>query len=438
MTGTVVLKKITTFAYTSGAVLRKIGKPLWRVLTFNPSDDIISPKKALCVSIEKGNVSVVFGSRFLSKIKIKGFRSYSFEEDRYPQPENLASSVALAVNDLKATRADVTLSIPKAWAIIKTAEFPSTVTENLSDALSYELDRLTPFEPADALYDFRILKHDGGKLTILLMAAKADMIQQYINTLKERGINVNRVTVNLSAMGTLCRYIEKETDILYVEIDKDEYEGALFLGGFINKTLIGSFSPGDEKSKADAISGEIVSLLDTVKTQGRTPQIAFFLKGLNASFQEELKLQLNQPLKILNETTLKFRTAGLQKGISYAAAGGVLEYLWPKAKGLDLLKKGRQEKQKTPFALTVLLVLAILAMWALYMVAPLRIEKKRIEEIDQQITVRKDDVKKIEALKKEIESAGSEVSAIDNFKGKNAKGRGHSVKTFAPCSMRFA
>jgi general secretion pathway protein L len=417
MTGTIVLKKITTFASASAAFLNRIWKPVWRVLTFSPSDDIISAKKALCVSLEKGRVSVVSGSRFLSKIKIKGSRSYTFEEDRYPQPENLASSVALAMNDLKATRTDVTLSIPKAWVIIKTVELPSTVKENLADVLSYELDRLTPFSPDDALYDFRILKGDAEKLTILLMAAKADLIQQYLDAFKERGITVGRVTVNLSGKGTLCQYIEKGTDTIFMEIDKNEFEGALFLNGYISGILTGSFPSQNEKSKIDTISGEILPLLDSLKTQGKLPQIVFHLKGLSPSFQEQLKLQMDLPIKILDGITTKLRPSGPQKEVPYAATGGVLESLWTKSKGLNLTKKGIYEKQKTPFAVTAVLILAILTMWALYMVAPLRIEKKRLEEIDRQMALRKEDVKKVEALKKEIETVNSEVSAIDNFKG---------------------
>jgi Tfp pilus assembly protein PilN len=417
MTGAIALKKITTFASASGAFLSRIGRPVWKVLTFGLSDDIISPKKALCASLEKGSVSIALGSRFLSKIKIRGYRSYSLEEDRYPQPENLASSVALAMNDLKAARTDVTLSIPKAWAVIKTAEFPSTVKENLADVLSYELDRLTPFNSEDALYDFQTLKDDEGKLTILLMAAKADLIHQYTDALKDRGINVTRVTVNLSGMGTLCRYIEKGTDTFFMEIDKNGYEGALFLDGSINGILTGSFLSEDEKSKVETLSGEIVSLLDAVKTQGKSPAIVFLLKGLNPSFQEQLKLQLNQPMKILNGTNVNLGPSKSQKEVPHAAIGGVLESLWPKARGLDLLKKGRYDKQKTPFAVTTILVLGILVMSSLYVVAPLRIEKKRLEEIDRQISLRKEDVKKVEALKKEIEAVNSEVSAINNFKG---------------------
>jgi general secretion pathway protein L len=321
------------------------------------------------------------------------------------------------MNDLKAARTDVTLSIPKAWVVVKTAEFPSTVKENLADVLSYELDRLTPFSPDDALYDFQILKDNAGRLTILLMAAKADLIQQCMAALKERGINVNRVTVNLSGIGALYRYSEKGTDALFVEIDNNQYEGALFLDGFINQTLTGSFPSKDERLRAETISREIVSLLDTVKTQGRSPQIVFLLTEPSPSFQEQLKIQMNQPIKILNGTDMKLGPSRPQKRIPYAAAGGALESLWPKAKGFNLLKKGRYEKQKTPFALTTILILAILAMWTLYMVAPLQIEKKRLEEIDRQITLRKEDVKKVEALKKEIETVDSGISTIHNFKG---------------------
>jgi general secretion pathway protein L len=417
MTGTIVIKKLTTLASTSSTFLRRIGRPVWRVLTFSPSNDIISPKKVLCVSIEKGSLSVVLGSRFLSKIKIKGSRRYSFEKDRYPQPESLASSVALAINDLGAARTDVTLSIPKAWVIIKTAELPSTVKENLVNVLSYELDRLTPFNSEDALYDFRILKEEAGKLILLVMAAKADLIKQYIDALRGRGINVSRISVNLSGMGTLWRYIDRETDSIFVEINENEYEGALFLDGSITGTLTGSFSTESEKSKADTISGEIQSFLDTAKKQDRSPQIVLLLKDTNPSFKELLKLQINLPVKILNETDIKLRPPGPQKGVTYTATGGVVESLWPKATGLDLLKKGRYDKQKTPFALTVVLILTILVLGILYMVAPLRIEKKRIEEIDRQIMLRKEDVKKVEALKKDIENLNNEVSSINNFKG---------------------
>jgi len=416
MTVTVVINKLTTFASSALTALERIGRPLWKILTFCPADEVISPKKVLSVSIEKGGLSIAFGSRFLSRIKIKGLRRYLFEEDRYPQPEGLASSVALAINILKAAKTDVTLGIPKAWAIIKTVEFPSTVKENLPYVLSNELDRLTPFSSEDSLYDFRVLKDEAEKLTLLVMAAKADTIRPYLDALRERGLNVSRVTVNLSCMGTLCHYFDKETDALFIEIDENGYEGALFLDGSITDAFTDSFSTGDEKSRVDTILKEISPIMEAAKKQGSSPQVMLLIKDKSPSLRELLKLHINQPVRILNETDIKLSLPEHQQEVSYAPLGGVLESLWPKAKGLNLIKKGHHETQKTPIALSAVLMLTIFFMGILYMVAPLRIEKKRLVEIDHQIMLRKEEVRNVETLKNEIESLNNEISIINDFK----------------------
>ncbi len=168
--------------------------------------------------------------------------------------------------------------------------------------------------------------------------------------------------------------------------------------------------------KADAILSEITQLADDAINKGRRPQIVAFMKEGNIDFESELKSKINLPLKILTEKDIKIKSIEPLKGISYASLGSLIESLSQKSNGLNLLKKGEQERQKTPFVLTALLLLIILGMYAIYIVAPLRIEKKRLEEIDHQISIRKEDVKKIEALKKDIEALNDEVSTIRNFK----------------------
>lgn len=440
MNGTIVINKLTTLASTSSTVLKKIWNPLWRMLSFSLADDLIYPEKTLSASLEKGILSLAYGSRFLSKIKIKGIREYSFEEGKYPQPEVFASSLSLAINDLGATKADVSLSIPKAWAIIKTVEFPATVKENVSNVISYELDRITPFSSEDAFYDFKILDENDGKLTILVVTAKADLIKPYIEALREKGITVRRITVNLSGMESLCRYIDRTKDTIFVEIKKDGYEGALSLNGSITRAFAGSYPPipplasggeggvkgdteglrggegGVEKSKIDTLMSEINPLIAAAKKQGKLPKIMVLLKDKSPTLKELLKLHINQPVKILNETDIKIRLSGQYKEIPYAAIGGALESLWPKEAGLNLLHKGYHKRAKSPKALTIILMISILAIWILYIIAPLRIEEKRLQEIDRQIMLRKDEVKKVEALKKEIETLNNEIATITNFK----------------------
>lgn len=418
MNGTTVITKLTTLASGSSSILKRIWNPLWRILSFSLADDIIYPAKTLSASLEKGSLSVAYGSRFLSKIKIKGVREYNFEDDRYPQPEIFASSLSLAINDLGAIKADVVLSIPKAWAIFKTVEFPVTVKENLSGVISYELDRITPFSSEDTFYDFKILGENGGKLTILAVAAKADLIRPYIEALGEKGITVKGLTVNLSGIETLCRHMDRKADSVFVEIKKDGYESALFLDGSITRTISGTFSTDDEKTKIDDITAGIFPLMDFIKSLGKSPQIIILLKDKSSTLKEMLKAKISQPVRLLNETDIRIKLSGDYKEIPYAAIGGALESLWPQAGGLNLLSKGYHEKAKSPKAFTLVLILGIIAMWILYLIAPLRIEEKRLQEIDRQIALRKDEVKKVEALKKELETLDQEIFTINNFKGK--------------------
>jgi len=169
------------------------GEPLWKILSFSIADDRIAPKQCLSVLIERGGISVVYGTRLFTQMKIRGIRRYRFEDGKYPTPESLSSAVVLALNDLKAAKAQVLLVIPKAWAIMKTAELPLTVKDNLSDVISFELDRLTPLSSERAFYDFRIIAEDETRLQIMLTAMKSDVLQPYLEALKEKGITAGRL-----------------------------------------------------------------------------------------------------------------------------------------------------------------------------------------------------------------------------------------------------
>lgn len=416
MTSTNAIKRLIFIASGSAAKIRKIWVPLWNILTLNANNDLISPKNNLCIAIEHSGISMSYGSRFLSRIKIKGFRNYPLSDKTYPQPDEFASTVVLAMKDIGISNKDITLSIPKTWTILKTAVFPSAVKENIVDVISYELDRLTPFKQEDALYDFKTIGENGNNLTVLLAAAKAEKISPYIDALRGQNIQVNKVAINLSAVGTLCHYMDKDGSFVFVKINEDGYEGALFVSGFMVEAFTGSFSENDEKSKVDAIAASIKSFKDMVKAQDKTPHCMILLNDKTTALKEMLKLKIDLPVSILGETDLKVCIDGNLKDAPYAAIGGVLESIWPKAKGLDLLKKGYTEKVKNPKALTIILTCVIFVLGILYVLSPVQTEGKRLKEIDHQIAIRKDEIKKVEAIKQNIDAIKTEISTINEFK----------------------
>jgi Tfp pilus assembly protein PilN len=411
-----VITKLADFASSSSTSVMQALNPAWKVLSISAADDAVYPASVLAASIDKGALTVVYGSRVLSRIKVRGIREYAFEEDRYPQPEVFASSLALAINDLGASKVEISLAIPKAWAVIKTAVFPASVRENLSDVISYELDRITPFTPGDAFYDFRILSGEAEKLTVLVAAAKADVVQPYIDSLGERGISVSRITVNLLGIETLCRYMKQQPDMIFAEMKKDGYEGALFMHGSFAGAFAGTFTNDDDPAKIDAFLGDIAHHADSLKEGGIFPQIMVLLHDKHSSLRDALKLRSNLQITLLNESDTGISYSGALKTIPYAAVGSALDALWPAATPLNLLRKGAHPGKKYPKVLTIFLLLMLLAMGVLYVISPLRVEGKKLQEIDRQISLRKEEVKKTEALRKEIESLNKNIAAINDFK----------------------
>lgn len=419
-------KTLQTFAVSSELRLTKTTRRLWKILTFSLVEGIIFPAQSLCVSIGMTSLSIAYGSIFLSRIRMKEFREFPFDDDRHPDPEHVAEVVSSAIHELKAGKMDITLSIPKSWVIIQSVDLPLAVKENLPNVISYELDRLTPLSPENALYDFRILREEAGRIHILLIAAKADVVNPYIEALREKGVPVKRLTVNLSGISALLDYLGQGTDTLFVEVNKRGYEGGRIQEGSITSAFTGRFNADDREAWADAVMTEInypaaiqgaINPLITAHSEQRKPLqlIADFRDGLEATPERKFTL----PIKNLRDMKMM---PGFAKNaldvleLPFTALGGVLESLWPKAGKLDLLGKGMQKRSRAPMAVTAFLLLVMIATGISCLVAPLRIEKIQGHEIDRQMALIKGEVRKAEAIKKEGDLLAGEIATINSFK----------------------
>ncbi len=403
-------------ALTAGVALRlsALTAPVRRLLLFSPADDLVWPLTNVTVALDKGSVSAAYGSKIFSMISIRGVREYPSDAARYPQPEELASSASMAVNELGGAREDVTLTIPKAWAIIKTVEFPSTVRESLPDVIRYEMDRITPFSADEAYYDFKIIRETAGKLFVIVMAARADVVMPYVIALHEKGIRVSSLMIDLQAMLQLSQHPGGRHDGLFVKVDPFGYEGALRAGSMMSTVFSGSFAGEDEQAHVDRIVSELKSVIESSGTG--TPDMAVLLKGRSAQFKELLKARFPGSARFLGETGMKLKLPAAIGDIPYPAVAGLYQSLQSEAQQFNLLRKGLVVRQKTPLALTVLLLCGIIAVAALYIVAPLKVESRRLEDISAQISARKDEVKKVEALQKDTDALQAEIETISGFR----------------------
>lgn len=156
-------------------------------------------------------------------------------------------------------------------------------------------------------------------------------------------------------------------------------------------------------------------LIDAARRQGAA-EPTVVVAPANADCAEALEKRIGVPVLKLDEEARIRRLWANGASLSCQAAGVLLDSLWPGAQGLNLLDKGYHKPKKVPKAVTGVLIALLLAIWVPYALLPLQREEKRLAEIERQISLRKEDVRKVEHLRKEVKDLTEEIALIDQFK----------------------
>lgn len=89
----------------------------------------------------------------------------------------------------------VELFLPESAVLRRRLALPAQVRANLAQVLRYELDRLSPFRPEDAVFDFRVLPGPKAaeRIQIELALCRRDRIEPWLGRLADLGAPVKRI-----------------------------------------------------------------------------------------------------------------------------------------------------------------------------------------------------------------------------------------------------
>ena len=393
------------------------GRLLRSIFAFSPAD-LFGPRKRMAISIGRDALRIAHGSRFFHRIRVLGYETHPLQEDHYPSPETVAQTVLPYAGRYRLSHPGVMLCVPKAWAVIRTAELPKTAKENLPDVVAFELDRMTPFKAEEAYYDFRVLEEKGEKIKVAVTAIKKELVNPYVQALSDKGFSVSHIDLNLSAVGTYLSYVCRERDVVYFDIGSNHYEGGSIRSGVMTSGCAGTFNGTEpEESVAADIAAEMTPWMQPSEVSNTNPWLLVHLtNGLSVS---DLERQLPWPVNVLKDEdpAVPGVREEMESGpVPHAAIGGVIALLWSKAKAYNLFSSGKTESRKMPLALTIILLLVLLAMGLSALTLPLYMENRRIAAIEREIAARKESVKKVELLRKEYADMDEEIRSIEGFR----------------------
>lgn len=394
------------------------GRALKSVLAFNPVGGAFNPRRQICISMGIDFLSIAHGTRALKRIRIMGYKTYRFQDLQHPSPETVATSAALYCSQAKLKNPEVMLCVPKAWSVIRMTELPAATRENLPDVVAFELDRITPFGSDDAYYDYRILKEENGVLRIAITALRRDTIDPYMRALADKGLPVTHIDTNLAAVSAYLNYVRQEQDLIYLDIFPGSYEGGLLRSGVVVAGCSGSFNgTGPDEHVMTDVAEEVHPWIANLKAQAIPPRM--IVHSHTGALYSALERQTGIPLLVLKDGDLTipgFTGSKTDDRVPHDAIGGVLASLWPKSMAMNLLRRGKAADGKPPLALTILLTVALIVMGLLALGLPLYRDHQTVSMIDRELSARKGEIKKIEALRKERNSLIDERKAVENFK----------------------
>lgn len=396
-------------------LLAKCGSLLWKYLSFSLADNFFSIAKVVCISIETNGIYLVFGIKIFWKISIKYLKKFPLEEGKALTPEYLTAIVSKALDETGVSNASFVLSIPKAWTIIQVAEFPITVKESLANVISYELDRLTPLTPENAYYDYKIIAEDSEKISVLLIVAKADRINPFLEALRSKNIRIEKLSISAFVIRNLIKKTYNIENSIYISINDNAYECGAIINDFTVRSISGQIQFPDD-SQINQIIRETHLLIGLLAKSGGSAKIII------SANEQDYKIFFDKLAKMPVFNLSRDNKLGLPKGskhISSFALGCFLETITSDKNEFNLLAEKNGKQNKTPFIVTLVLLMVILLIGAFYVLAPIGIKQKEIEQIDNHISLLKPEMKKIEALNKEIKTKSSDIETINNFKKHN-------------------
>jgi len=117
-----------------------------------------------------------------------------------------ATAVVDAIRELmlsqKIKQKEVAVSVSGHSVILRKINLPVMTREELDESIQWEAEQYIPFDINDVNIDVAILNdhNDQGQMDVLLVAAKKDMINDYINVVREAGLIANVVDVDSFAV----------------------------------------------------------------------------------------------------------------------------------------------------------------------------------------------------------------------------------------------
>jgi type IV pilus assembly protein PilM len=131
------------------------------------------------------------------------------EEGTVKDPETVSKYIRELYAKAKLREKNVAISIGGYSVIVKKINVQNMTEDELQETIHFEAEQYIPFDISDVNLDFQILgesEHNPNQMSVLLVAAKKEMINEYINLVQMTGLNLCVIDVDAFALQNIFEF----------------------------------------------------------------------------------------------------------------------------------------------------------------------------------------------------------------------------------------
>lgn len=146
----------------------------------------------------------------------------SIEEGAIKRPDEVADTIRNLFKAYNVREPNVAVAMGGYSLIVKKINVQSMSEEQLQETIQFEAEQYIPFDIKDVNLDFQILGNNksGNRMNVLLVAAKKEMVEAYINLLEMAGLSPCIMDVDAFALQNIFEfsYEPKEDNVALIDI----------------------------------------------------------------------------------------------------------------------------------------------------------------------------------------------------------------------------
>ena len=174
-------------------------------------------------TIKAGEIGDTKKGKVLNKFGTIDIAPGLIEDGSIKDPEAIAESIRQLYHSNGIREQNVAISIGGYSVIVKKINVQTQTDDELQDSMPFEAEQYIPFDIADVNLDYQVLgenEHNPNQLSVLLVAAKKEMVNDYINLIQLAGLNPCIIDVDAFALQNIFElsYDTSEENVALIDI----------------------------------------------------------------------------------------------------------------------------------------------------------------------------------------------------------------------------